>query len=166
MPDDHLHPSWRFRTWGRSRSVRLDTESYIADDTSYFVTVCCRDHIPYLESPHVAQCVLDTWCEVSQTLRYHLWAICLMPDHLHVLVTRKPKAPSLGRYIGAAKSLAANRAPEPGVRWQARFYDHIVRPDEDPDRIAWYIAENPVRKGLVEVWSEWPWTYLDEILIP
>jgi len=43
-------------------------------------------------------------------------------------------------------------------RWQKSYFDHVVRKDEDLARQAFYIADNPVRKGLVEDWRDYPLT--------
>ena len=39
--------------------------------------------------------------------------------------------------------------------WQKKFYDHILRPRDEPAGVAGYIWMNPVRKGLCED----PWQY-------
>ena len=44
-----------------------------------------------------------------------------------------------------------------GKLWQPRYYDHIVRAEEDLRAIAEYILNNPVRKGLAERAADWPW---------
>jgi REP element-mobilizing transposase RayT len=41
------------------------------------------------------------------------------------------------------------------VRWQKDFYDHVLRPHEDWRRQVRYIAENPVRAGLVDRWDQY-----------
>ncbi|UJS17719.1 MAG: hypothetical protein L3J17_01345 [Candidatus Jettenia sp.] len=33
--------------------------------------------------------------------------------------------------------------------WQINYYEHILRSDEDTRSVAYYIFNNPVRKGLV-----------------
>jgi putative transposase len=45
-----------------------------------------------------------------------------------------------------------------GKLWQPRYFDHIVRAEEDLRAIAEYILNNPVRKGLVERAENWPWS--------
>ncbi len=50
--------------------------------------------------------------------------------------------------------------------WQDRFYDHVLRKDEDIDKHAQYILENPVRKGLVREVLEYQYiggTYLEAL---
>jgi REP element-mobilizing transposase RayT len=104
-----------------------------------------------------------------------------MPDHLHVLLqlpaepvhSRRPIADiarpaanqdpqgALGTIIGNMKSFTTHQSWKldlKGQLWQPRFYDHIVRRSEDGQKIALYILENPVRKGLVEDLQSWPWS--------
>ena len=32
--------------------------------------------------------------------------------------------------------------------WQKKFYDYILRPEDSPEQVAWYIWLNSIRKGL------------------
>ena len=45
-----------------------------------------------------------------------------------------------------------------GVKWQKDFYDHILREEDELMKHLRYIAENPVRRGLVAEWNEYPFT--------
>ena len=42
--------------------------------------------------------------------------------------------------------------------WQARFWEHTVRDDEDYARCADYIHYNPVTHGLVTSTRDWPYS--------
>ena len=62
-------------------------------------------------------------------------------------------ADSLGAVVRAYKSAVSFRFQQilasPGQPlWQRNYYEHIIRDDEDLDRIRHYIMENPLR------WSE------------
>ena len=46
----------------------------------------------------------------------------------------------------------------PAFHWQKDFYDHIIRANEDLGTQIRYIANNPVRKGLVSDWHDYPFT--------
>ena len=64
--------------------------------------------------------------------------------------THKPrlKAGSLGAIIGQIKSICTKRVRSRGFRdfgWQAGYYDHIIRDNEDLDRIREYIRGNPYK---------------------
>jgi REP element-mobilizing transposase RayT len=44
----------------------------------------------------------------------------------------------------------------PAVRWQKDFYDHIIRSEHTIASQVKYILDNPVRKGIVSSWQEYP----------
>mgnify|MGYP001558879990 FL=1 len=49
--------------------------------------------------------------------------------------------------------MARNR---PNIKWQKDFYDHVMRKHEDIVAQVKYVLDNPVRKGLVSTWEEYP----------
>ena len=95
-------------------------------------------------------------------------AFILMPNHIHgVIITTpvgaglKPALASASRRHGlteivrAFKTFSARRINEvrasPGTPvWQRGFYDHVIRSEDELNRVRTYIADNP-RK-----WSEDP----------
>jgi REP element-mobilizing transposase RayT len=74
---------------------------------------------------------------------------------------------SVLRFTDQYKGKATNRSWTAGWRgklWQPRYYDHIVRAEEDLYRIAEYIVNNPVRKRLTVCPEDWPWSgYLNPL---
>ena len=69
-----------------------------------------------------------------------------MPDHFHALVRLKEGAKAVGGMINQVKSIVTKRIRAtvlPDFRWQARYYDHIIRDAEEWERISRYIAANP-----------------------
>ena len=89
-----------------------------------------------------------------------MMAVCVMPDHVHLLMT--PLSENLidliSKWKGYATHLVWNKGYE-GKVWQRSFYDHALRKDEDVKRVAEYIVCNPVRKGLVQDWSSYPYSW-------
>ena len=65
-------------------------------------------------------------------------------------IARGPTPKSLGSLVGGFKSASTKRinllrnAPASPV-WQRNYYEHVVRGDEDLDRIRQYILDNPLR---------------------
>ena len=43
-----------------------------------------------------------------------------------------------------------------GLRWQKNYYDHILLTEEEIRKHIRYVLENPVRKGLILDWREYP----------
>ncbi|MFN5060909.1 MAG: transposase [Chloroflexota bacterium] len=62
----------------------------------------------------------------------------------------KPPRKSLGRLIGAFKTVSTKRINElnttPGISfWQRNYYEHIIRHENALDRIRRYIIRNPMK---------------------
>lgn len=102
--------------------------------------------------------VLETLREACAANSFNVYAYCFMPDHLHLELAGQTEQADLASMMRAFKGLAATRARGRGVRnlWQKGFYDHILRPGENENAVAWYIFNNPARKGLVADPRSWP----------
>jgi hypothetical protein len=46
----------------------------------------------------------------------------------------------------------------PSIRWQKGYWDRITRSVHEEAHCAWYLVNNPVRRGLVESWADYPFT--------
>ena len=46
-----------------------------------------------------------------------------------------------------------------GQFWQHESYDHFVRDNAEWLQIIRYVANNPVKAGLVKEAADWQWTY-------
>jgi len=82
-----------------------------------------------------------------------------MPDHAHfLLIGKNENSDSLtAMYRFSKKSGFWLSQNYPRIKWQKDFFDHILRKDEDIKKHVRYILENPVRKGLVENWKDYPY---------
>ena len=85
-----------------------------------------------------------------------------MPDHLHILLSLNDNYPKrLQEWVSAFKRYTSKTTCDLcGIKplWQKNFYDHVVRKEESLIEIAEYIVNNPVRKGMVEVWEQHPYS--------
>ena len=81
-----------------------------------------------------------------------------MPDHLHLLIVGASEDSDLQQFMARWKQLTAfQHKKQSGQRlWQESYYDHVLRDDEETWRAARYILENPVRKGMVKNFEEYP----------
>lgn len=95
-----------------------------------------------------------------QALRHDLdvWAYCLMPNHVHLIVVPSSES-GLARPLGEAHRLYAVRINQrngwTGHLWQERFASF---PMDEPHLMAAirYVLLNPVRAGLARTATEWP----------
>jgi putative transposase len=95
-------------------------------------------------------------------------AFVIMPDHLHCIWTLPHgdtdfsirwsliKA-QFSRGIEKGERISESRSArgERGI-WQRRFWEHLIRDDEDFNRHVDYVHWNPVKHGWVKSVAEWP----------
>jgi REP element-mobilizing transposase RayT len=155
--DGPIPPSKR-ATYGRGRTVRLDRHDYASDEPVH-LTLCVVAGSPFMDR-ELAAVVCNALEEVSRRLGYTLYGYCLMPDHLHVVVSPSESETAIGVFLQRFKSFTTRmwqkKSGTPRL-WQTSAYDRVLRSSEDPWAVAGYIADNPVRAGLVKKWTDWPW---------
>jgi putative transposase len=82
----------------------------------------------------------------------------VMPEHVHLLVT-EPERATLARALQALKqSVSQLLIGHSGHFWQVRYYDFNVRTPEKRVEKLKYMHRNPVKRGLVELPEQWPWS--------
>jgi REP element-mobilizing transposase RayT len=148
-----------YATFGKSRAPRLKTFDYSDPAYVYFLTICTYDKQPHFTEERSAQVMVDTLLNLVDKLEFNLYAWCLMPDHLHLLISPSGKM-DVKEIVKRLKGISATRLRKMGIRggiWQKSFYDHIIRRDESLLAVAEYVLENPVRKGLSARYEDYPY---------
>ncbi len=118
----------------------------------------------------VLDCVLH-W----RTRRYDLFAACVMPDHVHLLLEpaiRKtgPKDEaifySLTEILHTIKSFTAhaiNRIEKTkGPVWEQEWFDRLIRSERDLQEKFQYITRNPWDAGVAVANGDYPWVWWPE----
>jgi putative transposase len=102
----------------------------------------------------------DLLAEHCRSASVEIWAYCLMPDHVH-LVLVPHAADALARAIGETHrkyTVFINaRARCSGHLFQARFAS-VAMDEEHLVSAVRHLAFNPVRAGLVARAQDWPWS--------
>ena len=83
-----------------------------------------------------------------------------MPDHIHLLIEGKTENADMIKFISIFKQRTAfwfNRRYNIRL-WQPGYYEHVLRKDEATSAVARYIFENPVRKGIVSNYLQYPYS--------
>jgi putative transposase len=97
---------------------------------------------------------------------YNLICFCIMPNHVHILLTLTENSKSLDKIMQQIKGFSSNKINKVrnkrGSVWQSESYDHIVRDEDEFYRIINYIIYNPVKARLVENWNDWSYTFVSE----
>jgi menaquinone-specific isochorismate synthase len=88
--------------------------------------------------------------------RYHTMAWCVMPNHVHAVLTPAP-GHELFDILHSWKSFTANKInrilSRTGALWQPEPFDHLIRDADELERSIRYVLNNPRAIGLIN----WPW---------
>jgi putative transposase len=104
---------------------------------------------------------------VQQRQPFETIAVCVLPDHIHVLWALPEGDADFSTRWSLIKS-GFSRGLDPGSRsaskvgkrekgiWQRRYWEHAIRDDADFERHVDYIHFNPVKHGHVTRVRDWP----------
>ena len=96
----------------------------------------------------------------SEKAGTRVWAYCLMPNHVHLILTPS-HADGLRAALGDAHRRYTRfinaRNKWTGHLWQGRFASVALDEGHFANAVG-YVSLNPVRAGLVERASAWPWS--------
>ncbi len=142
------------------RSIRLKGYDY-SSPGAYFVTMCTQNRECLFWDNRNDKIVLSSMGLIAKRAwldlpRHHahakLDAFCIMPDHVHGIIVLQYEGMEhhhgLPEIIRAFKSFSARRINAarhtPGVPvWQRNYYEHIIRDQDEWQRIRDYILANP-----------------------
>ena len=137
-------------------SPRLKDFGYVGP-FAYGLSLVTRARAARFTDSCVVQAVLNCLALSCARYGFSLQAYCFMPDHLHLLVSGRDGS-SLPDFVRHFKQLSGHRyrREHGSPLWQISYHDHVLRTDEDVLALARYIWDNPVRAGLVQDRSEYP----------
>lgn len=138
---------------------------YYCEGNTYFVTTVTCKRQPILVNN--IDLVWQALRRVKRRIHYELIAWAVMPDHLHLILD--PKEADLSDVIKRIKLSFAkcyrDKIATPKKRvWQYRFWDHVIRDQDDLNRHIDYVHYNPVKHGLSTSPMDYPNTSFCEFL--
>jgi len=124
---------------------------------TYFITFCTRERFCLPDKARDEAFV--SYVHDHETLCW-IDSFVVMPDHVHIIVAPYERS-TLDQILRRIKSGSAYRINRllgrRGSLWQRDSFDHLIRHDESLHEKREYIANNPVRAGLVSDWREYKW---------
>ena len=107
---------------------------------------------------------------VKQRHPFRMDAVVILPDHLHCIWTL-PSGDTdfsmrwnllkghFSRAINKGEKISVSRAKrrERGI-WQRRFWEHLIRDENDLNKHIDYIHWNPVKHGWAKRVADWPYS--------
>jgi alanyl-tRNA synthetase len=142
----------------------------------YHVTFTTRNR--RVLSPEARPIVLNAFRYFDQK-RYDLFAVCVMPEHVHALLRpwvkeghadEKPIFWSVGELMHSIKSFTTNQINEVEKSegrpvWQKESFDRLMRSDAEVEEKYRYICRNAWRDHVADQNEEyaWLWTWEDRV---
>lgn len=120
----------------------------------YFVTYVTRHREPWLVPDKARQAAVAALFDWHLEGDGELLAASVMPDHVHVLF-RLGERLDVGRCVSRWKAQSRRDAGF-GGEWQRDFWEHRLRPGDDPEEYGLYVYLNPYRAGLAGRDQSWP----------
>ncbi len=159
--------SARSKPFPRRKRLRLLNFDYAQPGYAYFLTLCVKDSLPVFGNHELAARVVSILQEDRSRRGIRVFAYCLMPDHLHLVVSLDGRGKSIPAWLGDFKKLTTKAGWDCGLEgglWQRSFYNHVVRRDENLESICRYVLENPVRAGMVTKTDEYPFSGTPDLI--
>ena len=133
----------------------------------------CTTGPDWLKQPAIAEIVQEA-IQYRDKREYDLYAYSIMPNHVHLVfytdqtfeIKSQGKEISpywISKIMGNLKWYTALKSNpylnRKGAFWQEESYDHIVRDEQELNRVINYVLANPVKAGLAKTPKEHPYTY-------
>jgi len=127
---------------------------------TYFFTVVAHGRKPVLTCEATRAALRAAVHAVRDTQPFHVEAWVLLPDHLHCMWQLPEGDADYPIRWAQIKRFSRHRLgmrPEEKL-WQARYWEHCIRDEDDYARHLDYIHWNPVKHGLVAQAAAWPYS--------
>ena len=140
-----------------------DIRRYHLPGSLVLITSVCHQRQPFLRRDEHKELLLAVMREVKMEQPYQMRAYVIMQDHFHWLI----KLPDDGDFSSAMQAVKLRfthrykkllEAKANLTIWQRRFWDHVIRDEEDLKRHINYIHYNPVKHGDVGRPVDYRWS--------
>jgi len=129
--------------------------------TTYFITICAHMQQNLFQHAEVAELMVATFLKYRDAEEFELHEYVVMPNHIHSLLSLDGQQ-QLGRVVQLIKGGFSHSLRNKGIvfreLWQQRYYARRVRDANEFTAFSHYIRQNPVRKGLVDIAEDYPYS--------
>ena len=128
----------------------------------YFFTLVTSNRAPVFQGAAEVGALRAALRRTMHARPFRIHAMVVLPDHLHCIWQLPPgDADFSGRWRAIKKSVSRqllHPRQTPATLWQRRFWQHLLRDEDDWRRHLDYIHYNPVKHGLAASPWAWPWS--------
>ena len=143
-----------------------------AEGRTYFFTLVTHNRRPFLCYPNNVELLRQAFRYTMQRHPIEIDAFVLLPDHLHSIWTLPEGDHNFSMRWRLIKSYFSRYAQnkydsivstsrenkQERAFWQRRFWEHLIRDDEDFAKHVDYVHYNPVKHGLVTAPKDWEYS--------
>jgi len=127
---------------------------YYIPGAMYFIVAVTKKRRPVFDKAANADLLYETLRQVQRIKPFKLWAHAVIPDHVNLLIQPTGDANISRIMLSIQRSFTLNYKDSHGIThslslWQRRFWDHIIRDEDDLQRHFDYIHYQAVKHGLV-----------------
>ncbi len=128
----------------------------------YFFTLVTYQRKPLLCEKHILARLKAAFRYTIKKYPFRIIGLVILPDHLHCIwqlpnndynFSIRWKRIKYYLSIGMQGEISNHRREK--AIWQRRFWEHLIRDEDDLQRCLDYIHYNPVKHGLVEKPCDW-----------
>jgi len=152
--------------------IMRDLRRYYVEGGTYFFTVVTSNRRGILCLPQSRDALKKAIIQVRKKYPFEILAWVLLPDHLHCIWTlplddcdfslrwrliKRNYSFLMKDVLSVSKSDSQKKKQESGF-WQRRFWEHVIKDENDLAKHFDYVHFNPVKHGLVENLYDWKWS--------
>jgi putative transposase len=130
----------------------------------YFFTVVTYRRTPLFQNTGNVALLRSAMREVMARRPFEIHAMVVLPDHLHAVWQLPDDDADFSRRWHDIKHHVSKRIDAPvnhrreKLVWQRRFWEHLVRDEDDWRNHLDYVHYNSVKHGLTRCAADWPYS--------
>ena len=133
---------------------------------TYFFTLVTHERRFLFDNRVGLNCLRSAWRLVRQRWPFETVAIVVLPDHLHAIWSLPKGDSDFSKRWGLIKTGFTRRCSIPHISapcrdagiWQPRFWEHLIRDEQDFSAHMDYLHYNPVKHRLAARVVDWRWS--------
>lgn len=134
---------------------------YYVPNAFVFITSLTKDRNKIFNQKENKDLLILTIENVKNEIPFEVFAFVILPDHFHLIIQSSNDESNFSKILQLIKGRftyqykIVNKIKNPLSLWQRRFWDHIIRDENDLKNHLDYIHWNPVKHGYVHQPNEW-----------
>ena len=145
----------------------MNFKRYYQENQIVFITQVVENRKPVLTQAELIPLLFNSWHRINDRRPFSMLAYVILPDHFHFLIQPSGES-NFSQIMHSIKLSFTNtykrqiNVKTPFTFWQKRFWDHVIRNENDLENHIHYIHFNPMKHGYVIDPSQWQYSSFHE----